>query len=84
MLVGSSAITEVNDLKNIYITVFKFTLEIFRMQIFHIYSLNDNQSVLFSLVQEMAGWLLLAFLICLHNQLSSIIHCINTYYEYIK
>ena len=54
------------------------------MQIFHIYSLNDNQSVLFNLVQEMAGWLLLAFLICLHNQLSSIIHCINTYYEYIK
>ena len=71
--------TEVNDLKNIYITVFKFTLEIFRMQIFHIYSLNDTQSVLFNLVQEKAGWLLLAFLICLHSQLSSIIHCINTY-----
>ena len=25
---------------------------------------------------RMAGWLLLTFLICLHNQLSSIIHCI--------
>ena len=50
------------------------------MQIFHISSFNDTQSVFFNLVQEMASWLLLAFLICLHNQLSSIIiHCINTY-----
>ena len=31
---------------------------------------------------RMAGWLLLTFLICLHNQLSSIIHCIITYQEY--
>ena len=30
----------------------------------------------------MTGWLLLTFLICLHNQLTSIIHCIITYQEY--
>ena len=28
-------------------------------------------------ITRMAGWLLLTFLICLHNQLSSIIHCIT-------
>ena len=30
----------------------------------------------------MAGWLLLTVLICLHSQLSSIIHSIIMYYEY--
>ena len=29
------------------------------------------------LTWKMAGWLLLTFLICLHNQLSSILHCIH-------
>ena len=37
MLVGSSAITEVNEMKYI-----KFTFKIFRMHIFHIYSLKSK------------------------------------------
>ena len=36
---------------------------------------------LFNSVQGMAGWLLLIFFICLHNQLSSI-HSIIAYYEH--
>ena len=39
LLVGNSEITEVNELKNIFIKVFGFTFEMFRMQIFHIYNL---------------------------------------------
>ena len=31
---------------------------------------------------RMGGWLLLIFLICLHNQLSAIIHCIITHWEH--
>ena len=37
LLVGNSAITEANELKNI-----KFTFKIFQMQIFHIYNLKSK------------------------------------------
>ena len=37
LLVGNSAITEVNEVKNI-----KFTFKIFQMQIFHIYNLKSK------------------------------------------
>ena len=37
LLVENSAITEVNELKNI-----KFTFKIFRVQIFHIYNLKSK------------------------------------------
>ena len=40
LLVGNSAITEVNELKTIYVTLFKFTFQIFQMQIFNIYNLE--------------------------------------------
>ena len=42
--------------------------------------LNDTHMEKLCFIQfstRMAGWLLLTFLICLHNQLSSIIHCIT-------
>ena len=44
--------------------------------------LNDTHREKLCFIQistRMAGWLLLTFLICLHNELSSIIHFINTY-----
>ena len=44
-----------------------------------VYTVKGENCVLFSSVQEMAGWLLLTFLICLHSKLSSIIHCIIAY-----
>ena len=39
LLVGNSAIAEVNELKNVYITVFRF-FEC-KFKIFHIYNLNQ-------------------------------------------
>ena len=35
LAVGNSVITEVNELKNICIAIFRLTLYIFRMPIFH-------------------------------------------------
>ena len=42
---------------------------------------NDThrEKLFYSIQYKMAGWLLLTFLICLHRQLSSIIHSIITY-----
>ena len=42
LLVGNSAITEVNELKNNGIAIFRLTFYIFRMQIFHIINLNPS------------------------------------------
>ena len=45
-------------------------------------SFNDTHSEKLCFIQfntGMAGWLLLTFLVCLYNQLSSIIHSIITY-----
>ena len=36
-----SAVTEVNELKNICIVIFRLTFQIFGMQIFDIYNLNS-------------------------------------------
>ena len=38
----NSAITEVNELKNICIAIFRLMFYIFRMQIFHIYNLKSK------------------------------------------
>ena len=38
-----------------------------------------GKNCFFQLIAKMAGWLLLTFLVCLHNQFSSIIHSIITY-----
>ena len=48
-------------------------------------SFNNTRSEKFCFIQfstGMAGWLLLTFLICLYNQLSSTIHSIITYQDY--
>ena len=42
LAVGNSAITEVNELKNICIAIFRLTLYIFRMPIFHTYNLKSK------------------------------------------
>ena len=41
LLVVNSAVTEVNELKNICIAIFRLTFQIFRMQIFDIYNLKS-------------------------------------------
>ena len=41
LLVVNSTVTEVNELKNICIAIFRLTFKIFRMQIFDIYNLKS-------------------------------------------
>ena len=41
LLVVNSAVTEVNELKNIWIAIFRLTFLIFRKQVFDIYNLKS-------------------------------------------
>ena len=41
-IVGSFGFTEVNELKNICIAIFRLMFNNFRMQIFHIYNLESK------------------------------------------
>ena len=47
---------------------------------YELLAILTGKSCFIQFSKRMAGWLLLTFLICLHNQLSSIIHSIITFY----
>ena len=47
---------------------------------YELLTILTGKSCFIQFSKRMAGWLLLTFLICLHNQLRSIIHSIITFY----